>query len=79
MRGGDEELGAVASAHRLEVDRLAQNVAQRVEVERVELVRRELAAQDLTELLQGGDPGLEPRIVGAEQSAQRPVVKPVQR
>jgi len=40
--GGDnEQLHLVAGAHALKVPRVAQNIVQRVEVERVELVRRQ--------------------------------------
>ena len=72
LGGGDEQVGAVAVAHALEIHGVFQDGAQGVEVERVELVGRELGAHDLAELLQGRGPGLQPGVVGAQQAGPGP-------
>ena len=66
-------------ARALEVHRLGQDVAQRVEVQRVELVGRELAADELRGLLPGGGELLQPGVVRADPVTQRTGFKMVER
>ena len=56
----------------------SEHVAQRVEVERVELVGRELAAQSRVELFVGRQPGRHERLHRPERRAQRAALQGVE-